>query len=481
MPFLLRVKFADSNGVTLDFAKDAANVSASIIYVDNNKIVEGEEIKLEIRQYNDNYFFVRPDTNKISTIKHLPSKFSSEENSGYFIKIVCNNKAFYSLLSLKHNCYHNPHPKEKYNSPLNINSTNIVFGNEKTESSFDIHSNTESIHQICLFVNSKKNIINKHIDPYEISLNLDETDCKNFAYANSYMGCLEFSVSCSKKASYYININNNGESSQSSLRVLDNSKITLSANIPSNFTEGLAVFSFELSSDDQLKNHDYYHVYINGEKLKKYDYSIPNEFKINVANSFFSTIQPNKNFVFVYDNGLSKRYTIGKIDIYVEPKVVDSKNYKFTCQDPFNLKAGDNIAFYLNIKDTEHSACYYGPMKDLSDIVLTTKLDSGQVTAKINERIQLFNYSECEYIYYVDFKSPKKSSDELEIKMENIEFNCKLHISPQDIEPSKSSFSSASGKKEMTAGETMQLYFSGTDMHSNSINYYDLFKIFDIK
>ena len=480
LPFLLRVKFTDSNGITLDFAKDVAKVSASIIYVDNNKIVEGEEIELIVRQFNDNYFFMRPDTNKISTIKHLASKFSNE-NSGYFIKIVCNDKTFYSLLSLKKNCYHDPHPKEKYDSPLNMNNTDIVFGNEKAESSFDIHSKTESIHQICLFVNSKKNIINKHIDPYEVSLSIDETDCENFSYANSYMGCLEFSINCNKKENYDINIIYNGKTSKPSLRVLDNSKITLSDRTPSNFTEGSTVFSFILSSSDEIKNYDFYRVYINGEKLKKFDYTFPNEYRIDVSSSFFSSIQPNKNFVFVYDNGLSERYTIAKTDIYVVPKVVDNKNYKYTCQDPFNLKAGDNIAFYLNIKDIEFSACYYGLMQDLSDIVLTTKLDSGQVTAKITDRIQLNNYSECEYIYYVDFKNQKTTAGDLEIKMENNDFNCKLHISAQDIDPSKSLFSSASGKKGMTAGETMLLYFAGTDKYSNNINYYDLFKIFDIK
>ena len=54
----------------------------------------------------------------------------------------------------------------------------------------------------------------------------------------------------------------------------------------------------------------------------------------------------------------------------------------------------------------------------------------------------------------------------------------KLHISTQDIDESLSHFI---WKKEINADEIAQLHFAGTDSYKNSINYYDLFKIFNIK
>ena len=480
LPFLLRVRFTDSNGFILDFQKNEAQISASIIYVDNNKIIEDEEINLIVRQYNDNYFFISPDTSLITTIKHLPKK-PSDTSTGYFIKIECNDKQFYSLLSLKQNNYHNPYRIEQYNSPLKENYNDILFGGESQESSFYILSKTKTIHQICLFDNEKKYIINKHINTSEITLSIENAACSDLTYANSYLGCFEFSVSCAEmESSYQMKIKYGEKENQINLYAYDSNKITLSAETPSEFSEGTTVFSFILIADNNNKimNIDFYNVYINGEKMQKFVYTMTMDYKINVPASKFTPIQHNKTFVLVYDNGLNERYNIATKDVYVQPKPVSGNNYKYTCQDPFNLKAGDDISFYLNIKDSENSACYYGKLEELSDIVLTTKLDSGQVSAKINESIQLYNYSECDYIYFVDFKNKKTTAGDLEIKIENIEFNCKLHIATKEIDPNKSSFL---GNTSMTAGETLQLNFTGTDQFKNNINYYDLLKIFDIK
>ena len=482
IPFLLRVKFLDSNGETLVFEKDEIeNLKSSLNIIENNVIKK--EIDLIIRQYNDKYFFIKIDTNYISELKNLPQTFSESDKSGYAINIVFNNKTFYLFFSLKENNYQIRSSSDiQYSYPLNENIIkDFSIGPQKRETEFYAFSDTYNIFQICFYNGAE--IINKHINKKDLSISLG--DCKDFSFVNSYRGCISFVANCNKNSDYKLEIEYNGNkpSKEKFIKFKD-----FNYNNFDNENENVTIFKEDnrppliFDSDISVEGNEYFRIYINGEKVGKCDptFSITNK-KFQIASmpaKYFDTIPKMKNIMITYYNGLNdiRLLTPEEIIVKVESRSYSLTNYNIYCQDPLNLTAGDNLYFFLIIKDRSFGSCLYEYDKDFN-FQISTILSGEEILSEKPAPKTLEGYSQCEQYYNVSFGQTYEKSGDLTIKFSDDIPNCKLHISPKDIEEAESSFY---GLSKITAGQTAHLTFNGTDIYKNKINYFDLLKNFDI-
>ena len=227
---------------------------------------------------------------------------------------------------------------------------------------------------------------------------------------------------------------------------------------------------------------------MNGEKIENTIISNP-ESTNNVLNfifsyKYFDTIPKTKNLMILYEYGsdLQKLLLDEEYSIIVNQKNYDnsiSDNYSFKVQDPLDLIVGNNIYLYLLIYD-ENGACYYGDFNLLMSIEIYLKIREDELyKTNIKSRVKIEGYSACEYIYLVDFNRKAKISGNFDITIkDNIhEYESKIHISPKDIDESKSYIS---GNSEVQVGRSLYLSFSGTDSEGNSVNFYDLINEVDI-
>ena len=149
-------------------------------------------------------------------------------------------------------------------------------------------------------------------------------------------------------------------------------------------------------------------------------------------------------------------------------------------QDPLDIFEGDNLYFYLNIKDHSY-ACYYEEKENLSGFKTISTIDNTKFEANITSTPQeLKDNSKCKYIYIIDFGINVTKSGDLNVKVADIftTKDFKIYISPKEIDSSKSSFSRDS---RITTGQVAHLSFTSMDEFDKTINYFDLFKKFDIK
>ena len=482
IPFLLRVHFLDSKGETIDFEKgEVNNLECSLNIIEKNKVKK--EIGLIITQYNDNYFYIKIDTNLISELKNLPQTFISDNKSGYSIKIAFNTNndnylEYYLFFSLKENNYQIITSSDsQYGYPLKediIESFNIAP--QRREGDFYTFSGEYNIFHICFYIDSE--IINKHINKKDLSITLGE--CNDFSFVNSYRGCISFSANCNQNSvTLDIKYNNtSGMQKTINFKEFNFNKFTY------NNSEDITIQENDrppliIETDISNLGNEYFNIYINGEKVKKYEPSFGiDKFQIsNIPSSYFDTIPKIKNIMITYYNGINKIRLLTSEEIKVE---VISRDYSLSyynvyCQDPLDLKAGDNIKFYLVIKDKSSAGpCYNRDEENPPNIKISTIFAEDH---KIDGTKKLDGYSQCEQIYYVDFEQTYEQSGDLTIKFSDSIPNCKLHIFPQDIEELKSSFY---GLSKITAGQTAHLTFNGTDMYNNKINYFDLLQHFDI-
>ena len=480
IPFLLRVQFLDSNGEILDFEKDEdKTLKSSLNIIEKNNILK-KEINLIITQYNDKYFYIKIDTNLISELKNLPRTFISSNNkSGYAIKIVFNDKVFYLFFSLKENHYQILTSSDnQYSYPLNENEIESFKIKPQKGDDFYTFSDTYNIFQICFFIESE--IINKHINKKDLSVSLD--GCIDFSFVNSYRGCISFSANCNKNSEKKLDIKYKDKSplTEKTIYFKDfdyNNFKSEKENISIAFDEAL---SLKFDTDIGVLGNDYFKIYINGEIVKKTELTFYGDKKLETI-SFpkFDNIPKMKNIMITYYNGLRniRLLTPEEIKVEVKSRTYSLNNYNFYCQDPLNLIAGDNIYFYLIIKDKNSDSCLYGYNDDLK-IRISTILSGGEEAICENPiSVNLTGYSQCENIYLVDFEQTYEKSGDLIIKSSDNLLNCKLHIDPQDINETESSFY---GLSKITAGQTAHLTFNGTDCYKNKINYFDLLNKFDI-
>ena len=205
--------------------------------------------------------------------------------------------------------------------------------------------------------------------------------------------------------------------------------------------------------------------------------------KLSILKSDYLTSIPRyKNFMVTYVNGeniqkrlLSKEFPVEIIQVGYN--TTSEQPYKLKIQEPFNIKVGDNIYFYIILYEGS-GACYYGDFEKVKEIPV--KFEKDEAIRNIIQREKINGYSQCEYIYKVELPKTSKVAGNFEVTVgENIIMsNTKIYIGPKDIDEQKSFFA---GNNNVKAGQSFYLSFSGTDPEGNDINYYDLLKDFDIQ
>ena len=491
LPLLIRIKFLDKNGYSVDIGNsEGSKLKSSIVLMNGTSIKE--EIHLIIRQYNDNYFFIRVSQDNLELIKHLPTQFSSSNEFSYFLKIAYSDDIiFYSLIDLKYNNYQTPFCKKSqyYAFPSNEISFNNFEAYSEQNTDLYILKNNYNEQHICLYSNSL--IFNLHLDPYKIKVNYD--GCEDIQLVNSYMGCFAISASECTGSNSPVKIKYNEKTNSNNdffIRVLEN-------DLDFEFSEGDSPETVKeseraeifVNSGISLSSSEYLNVFINGEKISKKDLQLANDnngkIKITIPSSIIGITNPkDKNITVTFYNGMEIKKILNRdsYSITVEPIIPDANsfcsNYKYKVQDPLNLQVGDNIKFYFIFKDS-HGSCFYGDFDKLSNLIsFTATIDSSQITVPITSAENLIGYSQCEKLYLVDLKKSSRTSGNLEIKIKQCGETYNLYISPKDIDPSNSKFT---GDDDIIAGETGHLVFTGTDPNGNKINYFDLLDKFDIK
>ena len=489
LPSIIRFSFLDSKKAAIDFDKSSIDDIKVELILDGQN-TEKKTFPLILNQINDYIFIAKFYTTDISTIKQLPVIFS-ETNYGYLIKISSGSTIFYSLLSLKNNVYQTTNIKgTQYEYPYNTNSLeSFDVYTEQKSSEIYVPSSKPNIQHICLFIkdsNSKTVLVNKHLDPYKIKITVNS---KDVPAVNSYLGCMAFSSNDEKDLSVQYNSKNPSNSLTYSAFSDSSPSFTLLEDKSSKtFNQNDNAIYVAYKTTLTASSNEYFKVYINEVQAKKSDITVSKEtdyLKISIPSSYFTTNPRNKKIAVLFDNGVSTQKVMDdkEWNVAVTQKSYDASSskilYKFKGQDPLTLKVGDNITYYLTILDTD-LACYYEKFDALKNMKVNLALKSKTISTNVTYRNDVKGYSQCEYIYLLDFKQSSTDSGNFDLTIEDgqIKESFKVHISSQDIDESKAMFY---GKNNMKAGETIRLNFTGTDANSNSINYFDLFKIFDIK
>ena len=197
----------------------------------------------------------------------------------------------------------------------------------------------------------------------------------------------------------------------------------------------------------------------------------------------FTSIPKIKKLMVIYEKGDSSKKNLIPENTQIEIKQTEydptTQIYSLIIQEPFDINVGEKIYFYILLYD-QHSACYYGDFDKLKNMEVTLKTEEKDYTAYIMNITEIEGYSQCEYVYRVDFEETLQVAGyfDLEIKDNELKGSSNLYIAPKDIDPEKSYFE---GNTAFKALETFFLNFTGTDSEGNSINYYDLIKEFDIQ
>ena len=478
VPLLLVINFQNSNGVTLAISSaDSEDLSASIVlYKDEEK----DSAPLSIKQYNDYDFIVTIDTDNVSKIKHL-SKNTHYKNHVYLFKITYGKKVFYSPFNIPQDPYHVPsYLGNVYNFPTEeISLDSFSVKNDQDSDTILTISKTSNIQTICLFTNDKKKssvIANKHLDYYKISLN---SGCETH-YVNSYLGCIDITLNCKDTLS----VKFLDSSSSLSVSQIDSPTtfefISKSSSDEFKLDEEENKVTLVVNSDQSVSSSEYYNIYINGEKVSKKDveFSDSNQ-KISLSSSYFDSNPKNKNITIIYYDGVDNRILITKEhNVAVRQYSFTPSYYSFQVQAPLDLTVGDTLYFYLNVKVKKFSSCYYEDFDKLSSYKAT--IVNNEASANITSPISIEGNDKCEKIYLVKFKEQVKEAGNLKVKVSDGQnsHEVKIYISPKDIVASKSSLT---GDPQITAGQIANVIFTGRDEFDNAINYFDLFKNFDIK
>ena len=501
IPLLLRIKFLDEKGNDLYINAEEGNKYGAKLILANDS---GEKIGINLlmRQFNDNYFYIKYYPNTISNVIHLPI-YLTDSSVKYFLKIIYEtNDIFYSLLSLENrNNIQSPSTKKRYSYSENDSITSFKIFTYKYENSVSVQEAKSNINYICIYLNQDNEdiILNQHLDLYSANTDIIINDCSNFNFANSFMGCFELYINCVSSSDMKIKVKYNNIESSNEILVnifnsdslsftLDNSQSSSSIEYTGDSSTSYGYLYF--NTDIISLSVELFKTFINGEKIENVQISNPegttNVLNFIIPNDYFNTIPKTKNIMVLYEDGtnyqkllLNEEFSISVYQKGYSNSLVDSY-YSFKVQDPLNLIVGENIFFYLLIYD-KNNACYYGDYNLLSGIEIKLKIGEDEIfDTNIKSREKIEEISQCEYIYLVDFnKKAKKAGDfDLIIKDGSAEYNSKIHISSKDIDERKAFIE---GEPEVQAGHNIYLTFKGTDSEGNSINFYDLLKDIDIK
>ena len=490
LPLLLKIKLLDTYGDTVDIKYNKTLEAKLILANEKNDYIS---INLVALQFNDDTLYIKPNVNSISKLLHLPVYLT--QNYHYFIKLAYDNNTFYSFLSLKESNLQCPSISYQYDY-INTERTLTTFSAKTFDNSDQLYisTNTPNVQQICLqFKDSEITyIINKHLDYHKIELTTSN-GCTDFKYVNSYMGCFSFiTPSChsgtlevkydGKKANNSLTINNYNDNEVKMEFVKEENKYVKKHDEET--------IDLVFNQNKYVDNYFLLKVFMNGEKLeKKRDYSLTfihetNKLKLSIQKKVYLTSIPKiKKIMVTKGNGENeqKNILLEEFPVTIEQLKYDPTSqelYQLKIQEPFDLKVGELIYFYILYYDENH-ACYYGNFNNLTKIQVNLKAKENLNTILFDYR-KVDGYSQCEYIYRVEFKETSDIAGNFELTVEdnNIKANSKLYIAPKDIDQDQSYFS---GNNTFKAGESFYLKFSGTDSKGNSINYYDLIKEFDIQ
>ena len=475
LPMLLKIKLLDSAGNPIDVVYNE-QLTTELILADRDSVIFS--IDLISQHYNDDTFLIKPKLDSISDLLHLPLYVEAGQ---YYIHISYKENNFYSLISLKKTDLQYVAFKNKYHYPnteisLDSFDVKIYENDDKVYISKDI----PLIQQICLKKDDK--IINKHLDWHKLSL----TGCSDINYAISYMGCFAFTAKSCQSEALTVAYDGKSASTGLTIRSFSSSDITMSlTEIPKEKEQNQAM-DLVFGQNIEINNYDLFKIFINGERLEKTDYSIVYSMPqviFTIKSYEFTSIPKIKKLMVTYEKGDSSKKNLIPENTQIEIKQTEydptTKIYSLIIQEPFDINVGEKIYFYILLYD-QHSACYYGDFDKLKNMEVTLKTEEKDYTAYIMNLTEIEGYSQCEYVYRVDFEETLQVAGyfDLEIKDNELKGSSNLYIAPKDIDPEKSYFE---GNTAFKALETFFLNFTGTDSEGNSINYYDLIKEFDIQ
>ena len=503
IPLLFRIKFLDGKGNDMSItSEEGKKYYAKLILANDDE--EKKSIDLILRQFNDKYFYIQSNPSSIVNIIHLPV-YLTDDSLKYFIKIQYDTTiSLYSLLSLENRDYiQSPSIKNRYSNSNTFTSFSIYTNLH--EQTISIPKQKSNINYICLYIteDSEEVILNEHLDLYSTTTQININDCSDFKYANSYMGCFELYINCDNPSNVDMKLsvkyNNIDSSSQISINIYDSSNFAFTLN---NAESSSSVVYTGDSTQTQPNIYftatinslsiELFKTFINGEKIENVQISNPSSSSWNVLKfilpyKYFDTKPKTKNIQILYEDGSNtkkllfneeysitvnqKDYAISLVDDY----------YTFKIQDPLNLFIGEKIAFYLLIYD-KNNACFYGDFSKLSNIEITIKKGEVSYKAKIKSREQIEGYSQCEYIYLVEYAETITTAGDYDLTITEGNsvslFDSKIHISNKDIDETKSKIEGE--QSEVQAGNNIYLTFSGTDIGGNAINFYDIIDNIDI-
>jgi hypothetical protein len=487
LPLLLKIKLLDSSGNPVDIEYNNENqLRAKLL------LPKGNDIDLTLLHYNDDTFYIKPDIKTTSYLLHLPIYIIQDY---YYIQISYNETYFYSLLSLKKTDLQYSAFKRKYDYPNNGNILNSFSAKiHEDDDTLYINKDTPLIYHICLLKKENANTlnVNQHLDTSKLELSIS-TGC-TFKYANSYMGCFAFSTTECVSGELSIKYNGVGASNTLSIHNFASDDIVMAFNKEksqsikeSNQTSVDLVFNQET----RIENSDLFKVFINGDLLEKTDYSLiynlnDKQIKFSLGSSKLTSISRIKNVTVTYEEGnsIQRKLISEDFQITINQEKYDtsseiSNKYQLQIQEPFDIMVGDLIYFYILLYDP-NNACFYGDFDILKNMKINLKIGESSYVTQIKSQEKVKGYSQCEYIYRVEFEQTSKISGNFDVEAIDNELKgkSKLYIAPKGIDEEKSSFS---GNTTVQAGQNFYVIFSGTDSEGNKINYYDLIREFDIQ
>ena len=484
-PFKLSAKLYNKYESLLIPNKD---LKVSVIYLDtdNNKFID--EFDLEVKKKNDYEFIIEPNIDYLDYWIHMETR-----NNKFYIRFKYDELEYYCILDSKNE--NNLHPRinrKGYKRPEGVlkNDYTSINEYEKEKNYYIIPDEPNS--EIYCFIDSNENIFNGNIDPNKLKY---DNQSGKISIVNSYRGCIKIGakgVSASSLSLLY------GDNSYSlgtiSIIPLDKSSVNFELITPKNIiiSQDNQAFTYDFTtSNDSIDifNSKFFSIYLNGKKLSKSDYNFL--FSGEIVNvrvpQIISTLVSNKNLNVFYNRGKTEQ-NVGQVDIQI--KQIDYKydsdktTYKYSAQVPFNLEVGNELYFYLIIKDS-NLACYYGNDEKIKEIYGEIELTlSKKITFNYNYTEELTGITECQKIYRFTSKETITTSglyhieikDEEKHKITNDNFQVQIYISPGKFESS-----SLTGDNTIYAGETFSLVFTTKDSYNNEPNYYDIIENFDIK
>ena len=474
-------------------------ISASIFSPDNNKVKY--DFNLEVKQINDYDFIIESNKENIDNMIHMETKNS---NNKFFIKLIFEDITSYILLDSKNE--NNLHPRvarRGYGLPgLSINYQYSLINEYENENSYYIIPDEVNSETYCFISKETGLIYNDNIDPNLISYELDGITYENNGIINSYRGCIKIGDINKNGGNLKIKYNNEIIEDEITIIPLKSSIIncTLKSEHYSEIDYDNQSFGYNFGMyynndpTDTINNINskYFSVYLDGQKLKKSEYTfslIGSDYSIK-SDLFLSTTVREKNIYVIYSRGkLDNEVNIGKVKLSIKQKEYSYStiDFKYYAQVPVHFKAGDVPYFYLIIKDI-NSACFYGSNSDLTKITAKVSTSiSESVTFKIDENssVKLDDVPTCEYIYNFTTESIIKKSGTYNIeiiegsnRITSDNFQVQIYIAPGEFY-SKNSL--LSGKSNIYAGETFTLIFTTKDFYENQPNYYDIVEHFEIK